>query len=256
MWSLYRRNPAALWGSVGLHCILLFLLLVSSDWLWRPRPIDAGPDVIQAGLVDADRLALMRERLERASSAEAAQRQAQAARLEAERAAVEQARRAAEEEARRQAEAAQRQAERAAAEQARRANEDETALQRALAEEAMQQALNEEVIGMDRTEGQALRGGRRAGIDLDPYKSAIRDQVQRMWVRPPGSTGMQACEVKVSLRPGGEVIAGSVKIAGPCGDRAYRSSIETAIFRASPLPVPKGSDFREFEQLNFKFEPR
>ncbi len=68
------------------------------------------------------------------------------------------------------------------------------------------------------------------------YVRAIQAHVEQRWFEPPGMAGGMSCTVFVSQIPGGEVVGSRF---GPCnGGEAVRQSIETAIQKASPLPVP------------------
>lgn len=69
------------------------------------------------------------------------------------------------------------------------------------------------------------------------YASAILEKVTRNWQRPPGSDDMPACKVQVTQAPGGIVL--DVKFLDCNYSSAkYRVSIESAIYRAEPLPQP------------------
>ena len=87
---------------------------------------------------------------------------------------------------------------------------------------------------------------------LANYVSMIRQKVERNWNRPPGATPGIECEVIVTQIPGGEVAAVQT---GRCNaDEAVRRSIEAAVLRASPLPLP--DDPALFERnLRFTFKP-
>ena len=68
------------------------------------------------------------------------------------------------------------------------------------------------------------------------YISQITAKIERNWNRPPGAIAGLQCEVRVTQGPGGIVI--TVKVERCNGDEAVRQSIEAAVFRASPLPLP------------------
>jgi len=58
--------------------------------------------------------------------------------------------------------------------------------------------------------------------------------------------------VHVTQVPGG-VVTG-VRIGSCNGDEAVRASIETAVYRASPLPTPSNADIFD-RDLTFSFHP-
>jgi colicin import membrane protein len=76
----------------------------------------------------------------------------------------------------------------------------------------------------------------RASGQMAQYISQITAKIERNWNRPPGAVAGLQCEVRVTQGPGGIVI--TVKVERCNGDEAVRQSIEAAVFRASPLPLP------------------
>ena len=83
---------------------------------------------------------------------------------------------------------------------------------------------------------------------------AIRQRVQQSWLRPPGSPEGLKCTVRVRLIPSG--VVGSVSIVKSSGNGAFDRSVEQAIYKAEPLPVPKGSAFENFREITFIFDPK
>lgn len=131
-------------------------------------------------------------------------------------------------------EAARREKERLAAEQA--------AKERARLENDLRaQLANEERIN-------AARGS----ADAAAYRSMIQARIQRNWIRPAGAQAGIHCEVRVTQVPGGEVTG--VQITRCNGDAAVRESIEAAVYRASPLPVPTNPDLFD-RNLTLTFHP-
>ena len=85
--------------------------------------------------------------------------------------------------------------------------------------------------------------------------TAIRNKVQSQWQYPPAVNPELEVEVHITLVPTGQVI--DVRITKGSGNAALDRSVQQAVRKASPLPVPK--DPRVFEQsfrkLTMKFRP-
>ena len=92
----------------------------------------------------------------------------------------------------------------------------------------------------------------RSGAQAQQYAALIRARVERAWIRPPSAQAGLDCEVHVTQVTGGTVTG--VQIARCNGDAAVRESIEAAVYRASPLPVPENPDLFE-RNLVFNFRP-
>jgi colicin import membrane protein len=85
------------------------------------------------------------------------------------------------------------------------------------------------------------------------YILAIRQKVERNWLKPAGSGKMPVCEVRVMQGPGGIILHVDI---GSCdgSTETYRASIQNAVYRAEPLPTPEDPELFERE-LNFFFNP-
>jgi colicin import membrane protein len=68
------------------------------------------------------------------------------------------------------------------------------------------------------------------------YLSLITARISRAWIRPPSARAGVKCSLHITQIPGGVVT--NVVVAGCNGDEALRQSVETAAYRASPLPAP------------------
>ncbi len=97
----------------------------------------------------------------------------------------------------------------------------------------------------------AMEAEQRAG-EIDRYRVAIQQGIERNWIRPPNSGNLK-CTLEVRLIPGGDVI--SVRVTKGSGNAAFDRSVESAVRRAAPLPVPGGGLFEQFRTLNFVFDP-
>ena len=87
---------------------------------------------------------------------------------------------------------------------------------------------------------------------LERYTFALRQKIERAWVRPPSATQGTKCDVSVSQSTTGEVLRVTVESCN--GDEAVRRSVENAVFKASPLPTPEDPSLFE-RNLRFVFEP-
>ena len=155
---------------------------------------------------------------------------------------LEEERRKLEEEKRRLAEEQQR------IEEERR-KEEEAERQRIEAERQLAESLEAE----ERERREADRKA-RALTAAEKYKLLIRQKVSRNWARPPGAqTGLQ-CTVRVKLVPTGEVL--QVSVAKTSGNELFDQSVENAVYKASPLPLPEDRDlFEYFREIEFIFIP-
>jgi colicin import membrane protein len=105
-------------------------------------------------------------------------------------------------------------------------------------------------------ESQLAREDRRDNAErtglLSRYQAEIRARVQRAWIRPLSATPGLRCVVFVTQVPGGEVTG--VRLGECNGDAAVRQSIESAVYRASPLPAPPDPSLFE-RNLKLEFAP-
>lgn len=88
------------------------------------------------------------------------------------------------------------------------------------------------------------------------FPSVWQREVEQAWTRPPGADRGLSADVRVRLRPNGEVV--STEIVRSSGSNSFDRSAENAIRRASPLSVPDDEDvFRRagFDHFTFRFNP-
>jgi colicin import membrane protein len=270
MWQAIRENPRAVTYAVLMHVGLLLLLIISLDW--TPKAIKPGTHKpIQAELVDLSQLKAVEEKkqAEQQRIAEEqqrkleqeAQQKAQAERkLKAEQAAKQKAE--TERVAKQKAEAerklkAEQAAKKAAKEQAakekaakEKAAKEKAAKEKAAAEAARQREA-EQALQAQLAEEQAQA---RAEHALSGYIPQIQNKIQRNWLRPAGSAAGLSCLIRVKLIPGGEVV--DAKVVRSSGDPLFDRSVETAVLKASPLPMPADAAmFKYFREIDFNFNP-
>jgi colicin import membrane protein len=156
--------------------------------------------------------------------------------------------RAAEEQAEQQRQ--REQAERAASERAaaEKAEAERAAVARAETERKAQQLAQQRKAELDRERAQReadLRSQLASEEHLNAvqsspakaeYLSLITARINRAWIRPSSARAGVKCSLHITQIPGGAIT--HVVVAGCNGDEAVRQSVETAAYRASPLPAP------------------
>ena len=84
------------------------------------------------------------------------------------------------------------------------------------------------------------------------YIAQIKDKIERNWLRPPGTAQGLQCVVRVSQIPGGEIVEAEIRESS--GNIAFDRSVEEAVLRSSPLPVPKDPSLFD-RSIVITFEP-
>ncbi len=286
MWGVLKRNPYAVIFAVLLHLGILFFLVFGVDWATPEKPATPKPNVVQAHTVEADKLPptvaekqqaeaqkrlkreaeIQRQKIEKQKQeqkqeqkrlaeqkarkekqAAAQKRKAEAeAKRKAENKRLAEAKRKAEAEKKRKADAeAKRKAE---AEAERKAEAKRRADEQRRRAEAEAQAERERAL-------QAQIAAEQNSREIDRYVSVIKQQIERSWLKPAASSEGLSCEVQVRLIPGGDVIPGGVSIIRSSGNDAFDRSVETAVYKSAPLPVPSGALFESFRVLKLNFKP-
>jgi colicin import membrane protein len=201
-----------------------------------PAPVPA-PEPVEEAAPEEEPEAEQQEAEEQREAEQAAQKaadeKAEQLKAEEERASRE---KAAEEKAEQEKAETQRlAAEKAAREKAakEKAALDKQAADKALAERQRAQReadLNAQIAAEERAS--AARNSSQMAL----YIAQITAQIERNWIRPASAQPGLNCEVRVTQVAGGTVTAAQVTRCN--GDEIVRQSIETAVLRASPLPLP------------------
>ncbi|MGI9292257.1 MAG: cell envelope integrity protein TolA [Gammaproteobacteria bacterium] len=174
-----------------------------------------------------------------------AQRQAEQKRAEEKRQATEKAR----------IEEQKRVAEQKALEEQKRLEAEaraEAERQRMIAEaEREEQERREAELKVSMAEEEALQAARASG-EMSRYLALIQQKVERNWTRPATAKPGLECDVSVRQLPNGDVI--DARTTRCNGDDAVRRSIENAVRRSSPLPLPENRVLFD-RNLLFTFKP-
>ena len=91
--------------------------------------------------------------------------------------------------------------------------------------------------------------------EVSKFKGLIRSKITRKWIFPASYQKGMKCKILVRLIPSGDVV--SVRVIQSSGNSAFDRSVEMAVNKASPLPVPKSSTglFDHFREVEFVFDP-
>lgn len=239
--------------AVLVHVALVAVIVVGVRWQARP-PAPARP--IQAtATADPE----TRKELERRKQADKARAEQEAKtkreQQERERKAAEDKRRAEQTRVAEQKRAAEEKQKKAEAEKKRKVEEKRRAEERQkVAEQSMKEQLVREEQERSAARAKAEQAA-RAQSEITKYEGLIRQRVERNWVRPAGWSREMECIVRVRLVPTGEVI--SATIARSSGNPAFDRSVENAVYKAAPLPLPEDNKglFEHFRELELRFRP-
>lgn len=253
-----------IFAAVG-HFVLVSLLFVSfpKSHSWRTNAPQQAQTVVKATAIDSQ---LVEQQINAIHAQEAKQQQIEQQRLQAiKHQAALAAKKRQQEEARLQdLKKAQQKLKQQAAQQ-----EKEAAAQKALAlkkqkqlqlekkQEALQEALLKEQLEAERNEllaqQKTLQAQQLQG-QVDKYRAQILQAIQNNW-HPSQQNKTLFCTLIAHLAPGGVVT--SVDVVQSSGDVALDRSAETAVYKSSPLPVPKETAlFDAFRQLRIKMSPQ
>jgi colicin import membrane protein len=115
---------------------------------------------------------------------------------------------------------------------------------------AREEAAQREIAEQLEAEERLLRATESGA--LADYQGLISQKVTRNWIPPASAAPGIECVVAVTQIPGGEVIG--VQIESCNGDAVVRRSIEAAVLKSSPLPLPDDPSLFD-RRLRFTFKP-
>ena len=279
MWELIQTNQKALGAAVGIHLLLLLVMFFGVNWTDDAKPLPATP-VVQATVVDQAALDKEIKKLKAAEDKKRKQKEAAEKKKKAEAKRKAEAERKAAEKKKQEAAKKKRLAEekkkKAAAEKKRLAEEKKkkaAAEKQRKAEEAKKQAAAEkkrkaELAARKKAQAEKKKAGAAARqLELEAQyqaeqdltekqliMAAIQQKVDRNWLRPPGTSQSLSCEVRVRLGANGSVLL--VSIIKSSGDVGFDRSVESAVNKADPLPMPTSPRLvSQFRDIRFVFKP-
>jgi colicin import membrane protein len=136
--------------------------------------------------------------------------------------------------------------------EAERKRKEEEARRRAEEKAELERAVLEEERRREEARKEAERQA-RLQTQRQQYIMQIKQQIENNWLRPISTTEGQSCDVIVTQTMTGDVI--DVRLQSCSSDVAFQRSVERAVRKASPLPLPPNPDVFE-RQIYFTFNPR
>ena len=119
-----------------------------------------------------------------------------------------------------------------------------------IAQKNVQQLLQQEVSSTLQKNQMATRNA----AATTKYRHLILQSIAQQWIIPPDVDKHLETRLAVRLAPGGMVL--EVVIIKGSGNAVLDRSAQTAVYKASPLPVPKESGlFSSFRQINLTVRP-
>lgn len=99
----------------------------------------------------------------------------------------------------------------------------------------------------------AAKHAQMAGV-IDKYKAMIINSISRQWIIPENTDRSMSSQFRIRLAPTGDVL--EVNLTRSSGDPLLDRSAQTAIYKASPLPVPNDPEtFNTFRDITLTVRP-
>lgn len=118
-----------------------------------------------------------------------------------------------------------------------------------LAQKNVQQLLQQEVNTLVKKHQLAVQNT----ATTEKYRHLILQSIAQQWIIPPELNKHLEAKLVVRLAPGGMVL--EVIVVKSSGNAILDRSAQTAVYKASPLPVPKSNLFNTFRQINLTVRP-
>ncbi len=124
-----------------------------------------------------------------------------------------------------------------------------------LQKQKAQEEANARRLAAEREEA-ANKAAKQAQIagEVNKYKALIVNAISRQWILPDNVNGSLYSQFRIRLAPDGMVL--DVNLIRSSGDSVLDRSAQTAIYKASPLPVPSDPDaFNLFRDISLTVRP-
>lgn len=131
---------------------------------------------------------------------------------------------------------------------------DKLAMQRKIEQEQAEERARQEAAKKQKEREDAEKD-QIAKKTVGEFTALIKAKVESVWIKPTNFAPGSACTVSVKLIPTGDVV--DSKLSNCTGGDIFSRSVETAVQKASPLPVPKDPvAFDRMRDIDFLFKPQ
>jgi colicin import membrane protein len=139
---------------------------------------------------------------------------------------------------------------------AEQAKADKVRADKARADQAKADAERKQQADAAAAQQAAQNAERQARIsgEVDKYKALIVNAIGRNWILPENADSSMSSQFRIRLAPDGMVL--EVTLTRSSGDALLDRSAQTAIYKASPLPVPTDAEtFNMFRDISLTVRP-
>jgi hypothetical protein len=91
----------------------------------------------------------------------------------------------------------------------------------------------------------------QSGVEAEEDSDSLLQRLRANWLAPPRAAPVFRCRLRIDYRGGGMISA--VHVGQGCGDRSLGDSIERAVWKTQPLPLPP--DAPASGSLDLEFSP-
>lgn len=89
---------------------------------------------------------------------------------------------------------------------------------------------------------------------VNKYNALILQAIREQWILPENYPPEVSCQLLIKLKPGGGVL--DVQLVKSSGNEGFDRSARAAVYKASPLPVPKETDlFNQMREIALVVRP-
>ena len=118
---------------------------------------------------------------------------------------------------------------------------------------AKEELAQKQQAAMQQAALDAQKNAQIAG-EVNKYKAMITAAISRQWILPENANRSLSSQFRIRLAPNGIVL--EVSLTRSSGDPILDRSAQSAIYKASPLPVPSDPDtFNMFRDINLTVRP-
>ena len=146
------------------------------------------------------------------------------------------------------------------AELARVNQENAEKIKQALAKETQEKAQKAREAWIQKQQAAAQLAATQAANaakvtgEVDKYKALILNAISQQWILPQNADSSMSSQFRIRLAPNGSVL--EVSLMRSSGDPILDRSAQSAIYKASPLPVPNDpSTFNLFRDISLTVRP-